>query len=71
VESGGGSAGDRSHARIGQTRPVIAYRLLAENTIEQKIRALQQEKSALAAAVVQEESLAKAMDLDSLRRILG
>jgi superfamily II DNA or RNA helicase len=60
---------DRTH-RIGQTRPVIAYRLLAENTIEQKIRALQQEKAALAAAVVQEESLAKVLDLDSLRKIL-
>ncbi|MFI5337866.1 MAG: DEAD/DEAH box helicase, partial [Opitutales bacterium] len=37
---------DRTH-RIGQTRPVTAYRLLADNTIEQKIRALQQEKAAL------------------------
>ncbi len=61
---------DRTH-RIGQTRPVIAYRLLADNTVEQKIRALQQEKSALAAAVVQEESLAKVLDLESLRRILA
>ncbi len=61
---------DRTH-RIGQTRPVIAYRLLASNTIEQKIRLLQQEKAALAAAVVQEESLAKILDLDSLRRILA
>ncbi len=61
---------DRTH-RIGQTRPVIAYRLLAENTVEQKIRALQQEKAALAAAVVQEESLASVLDLDSLRQILA
>ena len=61
---------DRTH-RIGQTRPVIAYRLLAENSIEEKIRALQNEKAALAAAVVQEESLASVLDLESLRRILG
>jgi len=61
---------DRTH-RIGQTRPVIAYRLLAENTVEQKIRALQSEKAALAAAVVQEESLATVMDLESLRKILS
>jgi SNF2 family DNA or RNA helicase len=61
---------DRTH-RIGQTRPVIAYRLLAENTVEQKIRALQSEKAALAAAVVQEESLATVMDLESLKRILA
>jgi superfamily II DNA or RNA helicase len=61
---------DRTH-RIGQTRPVIAYRLLADNTVEQKIRALQKEKAELAAAVVQEESLAQVLDLDSLRRILA
>ncbi|HVU34442.1 MAG TPA: DEAD/DEAH box helicase [Opitutaceae bacterium] len=61
---------DRTH-RIGQTRPVIAYRLLARDTIEEKIRSLQQEKAALAAAVVQEESLARVLDLESLRRILG
>jgi SNF2 family DNA or RNA helicase len=61
---------DRTH-RIGQTQPVVAYRLLAENTVEEKIRALQHEKAALARAVVQEESLGSVLDLDSLRRILG
>jgi len=60
---------DRIH-RIGQTRPVMAYRLLADNSVEQKIRALQKEKAALAAAVIQEESLASVLDLESLRRIL-
>ena len=60
---------DRTH-RIGQTQPVVAYRLVAADTVEQKIRALQKEKAALAAAVVQEESLASVLDLDSLRRIL-
>ena len=36
-----------------------------------KIRAMQREKAALAAAVVQEESLASVLDLESLRQILG
>src|SRR5690606_8498231 len=61
---------DRTHP-IGQTNTVIAYPLIAKDTVEEKIRALQREKSALAAAVVQEESLATVMDLDSLRQILG
>lgn len=61
---------DRTH-RIGQTKPVIAYRLLAEGTVEEKIRLLQREKAALASAVVQEESLATVMDLESLKRILA
>jgi len=61
---------DRIH-RIGQTRPVMAYRLIADNSVEQKIRALQREKSALAAAVIQEESVSTVMDLDSLREILS
>lgn len=61
---------DRTH-RIGQANTVIAYRLIAKDTVEEKIRALQREKADLASDVVQEESLAKVMDIESLRRILG
>ncbi|MGH8018017.1 MAG: SNF2-related protein [Opitutaceae bacterium] len=61
---------DRTH-RIGQTSQVIAYRILAVDTVEEKIRRLQREKSALASEVVQEESLARILDLDDLRFVLS
>jgi SNF2 family DNA or RNA helicase len=61
---------DRTN-RIGQKNQVMAYRLIAKGTIEEKIRALQREKAEVTAAVVKEESLAAVMDLESLRRILG
>jgi len=60
---------DRTH-RIGQTRPVIAYRLIARNSIEEKIRLLQKSKSAIASAVLGEEQFAKALTLDDLRFLL-
>lgn len=42
---------DRSH-RIGQTREVFAYRLIAEDTVEEKVLALQDTKRTLADAVL-------------------
>lgn len=60
---------DRTH-RIGQKSQVIAYRLIAKDTIEEKIRALQKEKAQIAQAVIQEESLASVLDLESLRQLL-
>src|SRR4029077_11678081 len=45
---------DRTH-RIGQTRTVIAYRMLAEGTIEEKIWELQQRKAALVRDVIGED----------------
>ncbi|HWA73776.1 MAG TPA: DEAD/DEAH box helicase [Polyangiaceae bacterium] len=41
---------DRAH-RIGQTRRVVAYRLIAKDTVEQKVEALQHRKRELAAAL--------------------
>jgi len=42
---------DRTH-RIGQTKEVFAYRLIAEDTVEEKVLALQATKRALADAVL-------------------
>ncbi len=42
---------DRAH-RIGQTKEVFAYRLIAEDTVEEKVLALQDTKRALAEAVL-------------------
>ena len=57
---------DRTH-RIGQKRTVNAYRLLIKNSIEEKIRALQKTKSALADDVLSEESFAQNLTLDDLK----
>ena len=46
---------DRAH-RIGQTRNVIAYRLVSRDTIEEKILELQKEKRQLADAIISEEN---------------
>lgn len=57
---------DRTH-RIGQTRKVIAYRLLIKGSIEEKIRALQKQKSALVQDVLGEEKFAQGLTLNDLQ----
>ncbi|HHH31744.1 MAG TPA: DEAD/DEAH box helicase, partial [Polyangiaceae bacterium] len=44
-------AADRAH-RIGQTRPVMVYRLVAKDTVEERILALQEKKRAVADAAL-------------------
>ena len=44
----------RAH-RIGQTRPVFAYRLIARDTVEEKILELQDKKLALAESIIRED----------------
>ncbi|MEW5824181.1 MAG: DEAD/DEAH box helicase [Pseudomonadota bacterium] len=50
-------ATDRAH-RIGQTRQVFVYKLIAEGSIEEKILALQEKKAALAEGVLGEDGAA-------------
>ncbi|MCL1910134.1 MAG: DEAD/DEAH box helicase [Kiritimatiellaeota bacterium] len=61
---------DRTH-RIGQTSQVMAYRLLAKDSIEEKIRLLQAKKRELAEAVVGEETISSVLDLDDLQYVLS
>jgi SNF2 family DNA or RNA helicase len=57
---------DRTH-RIGQSSKVMAYRLLVRDSIEEKIRALQKKKAALADDVLGEERFTESLTLDDLR----
>ncbi|MEI9936123.1 MAG: SNF2-related protein [Pseudomonadota bacterium] len=62
---------DRAH-RIGQTRPVIAYRLLARNTVEERVAQLQDQKRQLIAAVMGDEgAFAGKLTRDDLESLLG
>ncbi|MEO7146214.1 MAG: DEAD/DEAH box helicase, partial [Bryobacteraceae bacterium] len=46
---------DRTH-RIGQLQPVFAYRLIARDTVEEKVLELQQSKRSLADAIIGEDN---------------
>ncbi|MEP7009948.1 MAG: DEAD/DEAH box helicase [Acidobacteriota bacterium] len=62
---------DRAH-RIGQTRAVFAYRLIARDTVEEKIIELQKEKRALADAIVSQDTrLLKQLTAEDLERLLS
>jgi superfamily II DNA or RNA helicase len=61
---------DRTH-RIGQSRHVIAYRLITKNSIEEKIRLLQKAKNSLAVDLLGEEQFAKALTIDDMKFLLA
>lgn len=62
---------DRAH-RIGQTQPVFAYKLIAKDTVEEKILELQQSKRQLAEAILDGGSTAIGdLTADDLRMLLG
>ena len=62
---------DRSH-RIGQTRQVFACRLIARETVEEKVLALQQSKRSLADAIINgDNSLLRSIDRQDLQLLLS
>ncbi|MFZ9746650.1 MAG: DEAD/DEAH box helicase [Opitutaceae bacterium] len=64
-------ATDRAH-RIGQTRTVTSYKLIATGTVEERVLALQEEKRTLLAEVFEASDAAAAkLSLADLRGLLG
>ncbi len=62
-------ATDRAH-RIGQTRPVVVYKVVAENTVEEKIIELQDKKRELFESVVEADGIGGgALTIDDIRSI--
>ena len=62
---------DRAH-RLGQRRPVIAYRMISQDTIEEKIVELQESKRELADSIIRaDESLIKSLTVDDLAMLFG
>ncbi len=61
---------DRTH-RIGQKNKVIAYRLLTRETVEEKIRVLQHQKTQLVTNVLGDSGFTGSLAMDDLAFILG
>ena len=61
---------DRTH-RIGQKNKVIAYRLLTRDTVEEKIRILQHQKTALVTNILGDEGFASNLGMEDLQFILS
>jgi superfamily II DNA or RNA helicase len=62
---------DRTH-RIGQERPVFAYRLIARDTVEEKVLELQKTKRALADAIIgADNSLIRDLKREDLELLLS
>jgi SNF2 family DNA or RNA helicase len=62
-------ASDRAH-RIGQQRPVTVYRLVAANTIEEKIIALHHQKRDLADSLLEGTETSARVSADDLLELL-
>jgi superfamily II DNA or RNA helicase len=63
-------AADRAH-RIGQDRPVLVYRMVSKDTVEERILALQTSKRALADAALGEADRAASLTRDDLLALLS
>lgn len=62
-------ATDRAH-RIGQTRVVTSYKLIARDTVEEKILTLQNRKREIIKATLSEDDFASALSWDEIQELL-
>ena len=62
-------AADRAH-RIGQTRPVVVHRLVAQDTVEERILELHARKRALSEAVLGAEGTGEGLSREDLLSLL-
>ncbi|BAI72504.1 hypothetical protein AZL_018660 [Azospirillum sp. B510] len=63
-------ATDRAY-RIGQDKPVFVYKLIAANTVEERILDLQRRKGSLSAATIEGKGLVSALDGGDIDYLLG
>ena len=63
-------AADRAH-RIGQENPVLVHRMVAKDTVEEKILELQEKKRALAEAAIGGAAAAASLSRDDLVSLLS
>ena len=64
-------ATDRAH-RIGQTKVVTSYKLIARETVEEKILTLQNRKREIIKATLEgEEEFASSLSMDEMRELLS
>jgi SNF2 family DNA or RNA helicase len=61
-------ATDRTH-RIGQKRQVFAYKMICQNTVEEKILKLQEQKKDVAEAIIPGQSAFKTLTRDDLEML--
>ncbi len=63
-------ATDRAY-RIGQDKPVFVHKLLCQETVEERIHRLQQEKAALADGLLADADIVKKLNASMVRELLG